>query len=300
MGLSGSKSTTTSGPSKEALPYLQQGSNAIQGAYNSVQPVANQIGSTLADAFTSFNQSRQNNPNLNAANSYIGDVLGGKYLEGNPQLDNIIGQTNDSITDRVNAIFSRSGQTGSSRQIGELGKQLSDNESRLRYQNYTDEQTRIGQAIAQAMAMRQGDNQDMATLLALGAGATEIPMNAASRYAGGLGSLWGNSQTTTQSSGGNILGSLLNAGASIGSAAIMASDRRLKTDIEQVAALDDGLGVYRYRYITPPNEALAALMPQSKGGDPYLGVMADEVAELRPWALGPTVEGYQTVDYGRL
>jgi hypothetical protein len=28
--------------------------------------------------------------------------------------------------------------------------------------------------------------------------------------------------------------------------------------------------------------------------------MADEVAQLRPWALGPTVAGFATVDYGKL
>jgi hypothetical protein len=31
-----------------------------------------------------------------------------------------------------------------------------------------------------------------------------------------------------------------------------------------------------------------------------LGVMADEVAKLRPWALGPKRAGFATVNYGAL
>lgn len=31
-----------------------------------------------------------------------------------------------------------------------------------------------------------------------------------------------------------------------------------------------------------------------------IGVMADEVAKLQPEALGPTVDGFATVDYAKL
>jgi hypothetical protein len=68
-----------------------------------------------------------------------------------------------------------------------------------------------------------------------------------------------------------------------------ASDRRLKMDIEKVGEDADGLGRYRYRYVT--DDPAAPLRE---------GVMADEVATLRPWALGPTRNGFATVDYGAL
>ena len=65
------------------------------------------------------------------------------------------------------------------------------------------------------------------------------------------------------------------------------SDRRLKANIEKIGELDDGLGVYEFDYVW--------------GGRRQRGVMADEVATLRPWALGPkTPEGYATVDYTAL
>lgn len=74
--------------------------------------------------------------------------------------------------------------------------------------------------------------------------------------------------------------------AGLGSAAIMASDRKLKRDIQHIFTRLDGLKVYSYRYV------LGALR--------YIGVMADEVAIHRPEALGPVRFGFATVNYGKL
>jgi hypothetical protein len=78
-----------------------------------------------------------------------------------------------------------------------------------------------------------------------------------------------------------VLGGITN----LGSAGILASDRRLKRNIKQLGIRPDGLGVYSYDYIW---------------GGSHIGVMADEVAALRPEALGPTIGGFATVNYGRL
>lgn len=118
-----------------------------------------------------------------------------------------------------------------------------------------------------------------------------------------------NTQKQTQSSGGlaPILGGMIGLGSMVagfpgvgglfkgmgggaGGAGPLSgftpfSDRRLKRNIQKVGELADGLGVYIWNYIWGP---LA------------LGVMADEVERLRPWALGPRVQGFATVDYGRL
>ena len=79
-------------------------------------------------------------------------------------------------------------------------------------------------------------------------------------------------------------GGFLSGLGSLGAAAIM-SDRRLKTNIVKIGERPDGLGVYSYDYTW---------------GTPAIGVMADEVAALRPDALGPVIGGYQTVNYGAL
>ena len=65
------------------------------------------------------------------------------------------------------------------------------------------------------------------------------------------------------------------------------SDARLKRDITLVERLDDGLGLYRYRYLWSDTV--------------YVGVMAQEVALVRPDAIvRDPVDDYLRVDYGRL
>lgn len=73
------------------------------------------------------------------------------------------------------------------------------------------------------------------------------------------------------------------AGAGIGAGLALLSDRRFKTDIERVGTLDNGLGVYRYRY--------------KSGGPMQLGVMADEVKAVNPAAV-INVDGVDYVNYG--
>lgn len=67
-----------------------------------------------------------------------------------------------------------------------------------------------------------------------------------------------------------------------GQAAIM-SDSRVKTDIQQVGTLDNGLPVYSYRYVW--------------GGPMQIGVMAQEVANVHPEAVLQHESGYLMVDY---
>jgi hypothetical protein len=64
------------------------------------------------------------------------------------------------------------------------------------------------------------------------------------------------------------------------------SDIRLKRDIVLVGRLDDGLGLYRYRYLWSDTA--------------YVGVMAQEVALIHPGAVNKGPDGYLRVDYGRL
>jgi len=81
-------------------------------------------------------------------------------------------------------------------------------------------------------------------------------------------------------------GSLFDKVLAAAQLAAMASDRRLKTNVERVGELPDGLSLYAYDYVW--------------GGPRQVGVMADEVAALRPDALGPIIFGFATVNYGAL
>lgn len=102
--------------------------------------------------------------------------------------------------------------------------------------------------------------------------------------AGGLVANTGQKSEGTSTGGGpSTLGSIA---STVGGIASIFSDRRLKRDIELVGREPDGLGIYLCRYVWSRTRKLM--------------VMADEVAELRPWALGPTRAGFATVNYGAL
>jgi Chaperone of endosialidase len=71
-----------------------------------------------------------------------------------------------------------------------------------------------------------------------------------------------------------------------GSLTFSFSDRRLKRDIIELSRLGNGIGLYRYRY--------------SWSDQLYVGVMAQEVAEIVPDAVLRGADGYLRVDYVRL
>lgn len=122
------------------------------------------------------------------------------------------------------------------------------------------------------------------TLDALKTGAT-LPLLGLDQYNNAIANLTGatNSSTSKSSGPGLMYNVWSNAASSL-------SDRRTKKNIQKVDVLEDGLGVYDFDYIDPAH-----------GEGRFRGVMADEVAQLRPWALGPLIDGeFATVNYGAL
>ncbi|MBP2301578.1 tail fiber domain-containing protein [Azospirillum picis] len=97
--------------------------------------------------------------------------------------------------------------------------------------------------------------------------------------------LGGSLPSTQTSSGGGSGGAqtMQTVGSLALAAASLFSDRRVKTDIRRVGALDNGLAVYAYRY--------------AWGGPVHIGVMADEVEAVRPAAVSETPEGIKMVNY---
>lgn len=73
---------------------------------------------------------------------------------------------------------------------------------------------------------------------------------------------------------------------SLGSAAIMGSDVRLKQDIRKLGVRPDGIGVYAYRYLGGEHERI--------------GVMAQEVEKIRPDLVLRDAAGYRSVNYAGL
>lgn len=252
------KATETIAPSAYSQPYIDSAAATLKPAYDASLAQANKFL-----------------PQLDKASGYYGDVLDGKFMGGNPWLSEMIANTNSDVTDGVASEFMNAGRYGSGYNQKILADALARNTTGLRYQDYATERGYMDDA---------GRN-----IAGLATTATALPMIPSQGYSEGVGGLLGkyitgNSQSTTKSSP-----SLLSSLAKVAQIAAAASDRRLKVDVEKVGEEPDGLGIYKYRYVTDnPTDPVRT------------GVMADEVEKLRPWALGPERGGFKTVNYGRL
>lgn len=234
------------------------------------------------------------------ADKFTGGVINGQYMSGNPYIRNIMAQMGEQILGDVGSAFSSAGRYGSGAYTGVLSDKLSDAYAQLLYGNYSDEMNRRMQASQmaygalgqqqQALAAQQqaqaANNQQQLAQTAL---AAELPYIGSNNMANSLGALFsGGTQTATQTGPSPIWGAL---GAGLGAAgSIFAgkSDRRAKTKIRLLGREPDGLGWYEFAYNETPDKM-------------QIGVMADEVQQLRPWAYIPNFEGdFAGVDYGRL
>lgn len=281
----GSKKTSSStegSAQKWAQPYARAGASSVQSVFNQNQPglqdLTNQARGFAGDVRSSWDA---NQGNVGASRSFIGDVLGGKYLNGNPHLDAMIAKMRGGITDTVNSQFSQAGRYGSDAHGSGLTRELGNMETGLRYQNYGDEMNRMSGAVNAAQGMSEADSR--ALLAALGIGA-EIPYVGANSLGGALGALFNGGTSTSKEKGQSPIWGALGAGAA--AAGSIWCDRRLKTDIKHVLTLEDGLPMYSFEYKAGMG------LPEGR----FVGPMADEVAELRPEALRGEVGGYMTVD----
>ena len=194
----GGKSTTTTGPSKAALPNINAATGALNSAYGQSSALANQGVDVLQSNLPTVLGQTLNNPTLSAANSYTQDVLNGKYLSSNPFLDQMIANSNAHVTDAVNSSIGTRGLTGGSAQTQLLARQLAENETGMRANQYNTERGYQQSAASTAAGLSSAGDQNIATLMAYLNGTAQLPQSVASQYAGGVNSLWGNSTTTTQ------------------------------------------------------------------------------------------------------
>jgi len=81
---------------------------------------------------------------------------------------------------------------------------------------------------------------------------------------------------------------------SLGSSAMMMSDVRLKENIKPVGVMDNGLTLYSFEYVDEVKSHPLA------GDGIHVGVMAQEVEQVFPYAVKTLDDGYKVVDYGLL
>jgi hypothetical protein len=254
MGLSSKKTKTTSNQSTAPTAYSQ--------------PYIDSAAATLKPAYEeSMAAAKAYQPGLQAAGAYYGDVMGGKFLDSNPYIDDIVSSSNSDAADAVNSAFMP--RFGSGYHAKTLARAIGDNTARIRGGAYDQE--------------RQYQNDAGGRLAGIATVGTALPGIASSNYAQNAGGLMGrylnqNGTQTTKQSGSimDVLGMGLQA-------ASLFSDERLKTDVRRVGRTDAGLTVYIFRY--------------GGAGPFHMGVMAQEVRAAQPAALGRERAGYMTVNY---
>lgn len=231
------------------------------------------------------------NPNRLApqASSYLSGVLQGNYL--NPSSNPHLGALSDSIWEQVapnvSSVFSRAGR-GSSASDSGLGGALT--------RGFTS-------AMAAPLFAQYGQERGLQQQAAGMAGSVDatsgLPLEQYLERMRGLATLGQQgTQTTTPSAlqtiaglgltGAGLFSSPAGGTSAASGLAAMFSDRRLKTDVEQVDTDPRGFGVYEFRYLW------------DKPGTRRAGVMADEVAPILPAAVLVHPSGYLMVDYGAL
>lgn len=96
-----------------------------------------------------------------------------------------------------------------------------------------------------------------------------------------------------QAAQGNLNAGLMGLGGTLGAAAIM-SDPRAKENIKPIGVMDNGLTLYSFEYKDEfKGHPLA-------GAGVHVGVMADEVEQVFPYAVSTLDDGYKVVNYGLL
>lgn len=136
---------------------------------------------------------------------------------------------------------------------------------------------------------------EIAALLGTGGGVSDPNFSPASQvgvaapdYQGIVQSNYGtamNQYNQQMAARSQMMGSIFGALGSLGGAAIM-SDRRLKTAIQRVGTLTNGIHTYVFSYLGSVKK--------------HFGVMAQEVVEVMPDAVGTFKDGTMYVNYGKV
>lgn len=258
--------------------------NNLTSVYNqnkgAIQGYADQIGGLTGGLIERY---QQGDPAVNAARDYVTSTLSATPGE-NPYLDDMIARTGRNVATQTNGFLGSRGLAGGSVAAGMLADRLSGNELNLRYNDYNNMLGRQERAAGMAPGVVAGDLMTLAPAMSTAQFGAMLPMQAANQYAAGTGGLLGQYQNVRGTQQQNP-GLMDFAGLGLQAASLF-SDARLKTDVTQVGMTDGGLPVFTYRY----------------GGEGpfHMGVMAQDVAQAQPDALGEERDGFMTVDYGKV
>lgn len=333
-----SNSTSTSAPvlPEYLKPYMTEAASQAQDLYKSgaLSP-AYYSGSTVAgpssdtqdyySAVRSIANGGQPSALQQAAVAQqLGTINGNQlYAESNPYLKSAMNAANsstieqfrDSTAPTLMGTFSGAGRLSSgasgnayAKAAGQLSDSLANSNATMAYNNYNDAANRQQAASQYAPTLAAGDYANANQLATVGALQDNYQQNVidadVDRYnynanlpqlslqnyinllngtAGSVGT--GSSSVATSAKYGDQTRtqSTLMQGAQL---AALLSDVRLKINIDKIGKMKNGLSIYAFDYVF--------------GGARTVGVMAQDVAKIKPEAVMVHPSGYLMVDYGAL
>jgi hypothetical protein len=241
-----------------------------------ISPTTNNLGTQF------INESQQTPKIMGQAESQLGKTLTGGYL--NPYTSGAMGDAMDMAKSKINAQFGGDNFGNSAHQEW-LGRGITAAGLPFAQQAFESERGRQMQAAGMAPELGMADLSRLGQGLQVSQQFDNDSWNQLQKYGSLLGAA-GGGQTTQplySNSAAQTFGTLGMLGSIFGPM-VMASDVRLKTDIQKVGE-KDGHNVYSYRYKGEPQT--------------HVGVMAQEVLMKKPEAVHD-IGGLLAVDYSKL
>lgn len=287
-----------------SLTYTQSGNNTFTGAdgktYTVPQFTATQTLSPTGQKLYDLTQeSKLNLGNAGVtASKKIGDILGTNVNLSNDAVESRLMELG---TKRLAPQFARDDEAMRTRLINSGIRQGSDawnSEMTRLAQNKNDALDQLllsgrAQSVNEILTERNQPLNEIAALMSGSAVGQPSFMNTPQTQVGGVdyGSMVANNYNAQNqqyqakvAQNNALMGGLFGLAGSGAKAAMMFSDRRLKSDIERIGTTSHGLPLYEYTIF----------------GERQRGVMADEVEQVMPEAVATHKSGFKLVNYNML
>jgi hypothetical protein len=266
-------------------PFILDAATRTRNVFDQNQPMLNQLQSRITNNLPLLSQQAFGaQPGVAQAQGYATDVLGGKYLgQGNPYMNQMLDQTRQNVGNAVNSTFSMAGRTGGGNHAERAGQGMANAENQLRYQDYSAERDRMGQAGALVPSLTAAQYAGISPYLQATQTAANLPYAGLGALSPLLGAGAGAGQST-QSQPSDTFGSIM--GLASAALPFIFSDERLKDNIAYTGRSVGGVPEVEFEYRKDSG------LPQGR----QTGFIAQDVAKLRPDALGPVVGGYLTIN----
>lgn len=217
MGLSSSSKTQKTTPVYGQ--QLEGAANNVTGAYNAAAPKITAISDAMGGLVPGLIDRYTNgDANINAAKAYNADVLGGRYLNGNPFLEDIVSRTGNDVRNQTTAALGTRGLTGGSAFGDIVSRNVGNSAATLRFNDYNTERSRMDGAVGAAAGLAGASEIPLASLQAI-LEAQKAPVSTAAGAGSAVGGLLGQYTNTQQKSSPSLMesiGQALNIAKTVG------------------------------------------------------------------------------------